>query len=219
MSLVKKIKLVVGLSAAIALLPVLSPAAAFLKLGDIKGESTDEGFKDQIVIESFSFGVSTSVQPAGSLSGSSRGRASASFQDIVVTKPVDKSSPRLMLACADGTNFGDVVLSITRSSGQAQDPPSTYLMYELKDVRISSYSTSGDGDEALTESVSLNFSAIKITYVPQDSTGKPDLAGKVEASWNLVTSRPEFRSETSSIDEPVTSTSKPASTGTEVTVE
>ena len=79
---------------------------AFIKIEGIPGESTDDAHADWIEVLSYSCGVS---QPASG-SASSGGGASAEradFQDFSIVKALDKASPKLALACADGTHIGE----------------------------------------------------------------------------------------------------------------
>jgi len=59
-----------------------------------------------------------------------------------------------------------------------------YLKYELKDVIISSYSVNGESREhAPSETLSLNYEEIKVTYTEVDSKGQKK--GKVEYHWKV----------------------------------
>ena len=63
-----------------------------LKVDGIKGESTDSKHKDEIEIESFSWGA---TQPGSFSTGGGGGAGKVSFQDIHFTQKYDKSSPVL----------------------------------------------------------------------------------------------------------------------------
>lgn len=167
-----------GLSA-----PSSAPASgAYIKIGDIKGEATDESHKEWINLIS----VSQAIQrPGGGASGSTRQRASATFGDIVVTKELDKSSPKLQEAIATGQVFPLLELDLTSlSTGDGKSAP--YLRWELKNVIVTNYRINGsaDGSTRPTETFSLNYEEIKVTYTEQDAaTGAPK--GKVEYSWKI----------------------------------
>lgn len=154
-------------------------AAGYLKIGDIKGESTDDGHKDWIELDSFSFGMS---QPAPSHTGSGGAAAGkVTFGDVVVVKELDKASPKLMQAVATGENHGMVELHLTKKT---DDGSTTYMRWELKNVRVTSYSVSGSGDDARpTEQLSLNFEEIKVVYTSSKGTG--DAATETQFDWNV----------------------------------
>jgi len=154
---------------------------AFLKIDSIPGESTDDKHKDQIEVLSYNLGV---VQPKGG-SASSAGAQSAQradFQDFHFVHALDKASPKLFLACANGQHIKSAVLTLHRATGDKQK----YLEIKLDDVMVSSVQPGGNanGSENLPlESVSLNFSKIEVIYTCTDhKTGKA--SGDVKAHWD-----------------------------------
>ncbi len=155
--------------------------SGYLKIGDIKGESTDDGHKEWINLLSVSNSI---TRPMGAgASGSTRQRSSATFGDVVCVKEVDASTPKLQEAIADGTNFAKVNIDLCTSAEGGKRIP--YLQWELSHARVSSYSISGstDGGQVPTEQISLNFEEIKVTY---DKLGKDNKsAGKVDYSWKI----------------------------------
>ena len=64
-----------------------------LKLEGIKGESNDDKHKDEIHIESFSWGV---TQQGGFNVGGGGGAGKVNVHDISISKYLDKSSALLM---------------------------------------------------------------------------------------------------------------------------
>lgn len=151
-------------------------AAGYLKIGDIKGESTEKGHKDWIDLYSFSWGVSN---PSTIQSGSgAAGRAT--FGDIVVVKEVDASTPKLIQAVATGQHYPDVELHLSK---QTADGSTVYMAWELKNVRVTSYQVDGSGSDRPTEQVSLNFEEIKMIYTPSSGTGDAVKENKFE--WNV----------------------------------
>lgn len=154
----------------------------FLKVSGIPGESTDSKHKNWIEVLSFSWGV---TQPT-SASASSGGGASAEradFQDFSVVKALDKASPKLMLACADGTHIDEVVLDLCRAGGDKLK----YTEYKLSNVIVSRYSPGGasQGGETLPlEEVSFNYGKVEITYTQQARAGGRG-HGNVAAGWDL----------------------------------
>jgi len=147
----------------------------FLKIDGIDGESKDDKHKNEIDIQSWSFGASQSGSMAA---GGGGGAGKVSFQELSITKSMDKSSPKLFEALATGKHLKEVKL-VLRGSSSVE-----YLTITLTDVMISSYSTGGSsGDDRPTESVSLNFAQIKMSYVEQDASGRAGAA--TEFGWDL----------------------------------
>ena len=210
------LSLFLGLLLTLALVTPSSAAVdMFLKFGPpsnsaplIVGESQDRDFKDTIDVLAWSWGASNSSSFAFGGGDSRVGRAN--FQDLSITKYVDKASAPLMTGVAAGNVYRDVTLSVRKAGAN----PLVYLTYELKDVRVSSYSSGGSGGEdRLTENITLNFAAVKVTYIPQKEDGSADTP--VIFEWNVVTDSPEFDGTRSN---PVSSNSAPVSTGVSVTV-
>jgi type VI secretion system secreted protein Hcp len=93
---------------------------------------------------------------ASAHSGSGGGAGKASVSDITITKTVDKASPTLSLACANGKHFPKATITL-RKAGKV------YLRYELSNVLISSYQSGGHGGGGVpVDSLSLNFTKIQI---------------------------------------------------------
>jgi type VI secretion system secreted protein Hcp len=127
----------------------------FLRLDGIKGESQDHKHKDEIHIESFSWGMN---QTGAHSTGGGGGAGKVNVHDISVTKFVDKSSAALMLHCANG------------------EKPLEYLKIKLNDIIVSGIQHAGHaGGDLLTENVTLNFAKFWVEYQEQkpDGSGQP----------------------------------------------
>lgn len=153
---------------------------AFIKIGDIKGEATDNDHKDWIIIESMSSPIFRSI-PEGA-KDSQRTKGTTTLGDIVVVRELDKSSTKLQEACANGSFFKEVEIHFCSTMKNKQEP---YLTYKLKDVIVSSYSFHGNaaGDPLPTEEVTLGYTEVEWTYITIDpKTG--DKVGNVPAKYN-----------------------------------
>lgn len=158
---------------------------AFIKLGDIKGEATDDGHKDWVIIQSMSSPIYRSV-PAGA-KDHQRTKGETTLGDIVVVRELDKSTPKLQEACANGTFFPEVEIHFCSTVGNKQEP---YLKYLLKDVIVSSFSFHGNsaGDPLPSEEITLGYTEVEWTYITLDpKTGKP--VGNVPAKYNPGTGK------------------------------
>jgi type VI secretion system secreted protein Hcp len=153
---------------------------AFLKLGDIKGEATDEGHKDWIIIDSMSSPISRSIPPGAK--DQQRTKGDTMLGDVVCVRNLDKSSTKLQEACANGTFYKDVEIHFCTTVKNKQEP---YLKYKLYDVIVTSYSFSGNssGSPLPSEAISLGFSKAEWTYIIVDpKTGDPK--GNVPGKYN-----------------------------------
>jgi type VI secretion system secreted protein Hcp len=158
---------------------------AFLKLGDVKGGSTDADHKDEIVVREYSFGVSNTGS-VGSASGGA-GAGKATFTDLSFTMPMSVASPKLVLACASWTHYSDAVLTLRRAA--AGKTGHEFFRVTLKTVLVSSYQNAGSSsDDAPHESVTLTFGAMKLEFVSQSPSGS---TGPVASSgWDRTKNEP-----------------------------
>ena len=140
----------------------------YAKLGDIKGESTDDKHKDEIEVLSFSWGV-TNAAPAG---GGGGGAGKATFQDLSIVHRIDKASPQLLLACATGKHLPDATIT-HRKAGKGQQE---YLIVKMNDVIITGVVHSGNAgpQDATSETVSMAFAKVDFEYKPQKEDGSLD---------------------------------------------
>jgi type VI secretion system secreted protein Hcp len=150
----------------------------FLDLDGIKGESSDSKHPGTIDVLAWSWGASN----AGTFQqGTGGGAGKANFQDMAVTKYVDKSTADLLYACASGKHIAKASL-IVRKAGEN---PLEYLVYTLEKILVSSVSTGGSGgEERLTENISLNFSKVKVEYKTQTATGGGAAGGTF--TWDIA---------------------------------
>jgi type VI secretion system secreted protein Hcp len=154
---------------------------AFLKIDGIPGESTDDKHNDWIEVLSYGVGIQ---QPASAAAGSSGGATAerANFQDFSITKALDKASPKLALACADGTHIKQITLELCRAGGDKVK----YMDYKLTNCIISSYHDGGSsgGENLPVETVTFNYGKIEWTYTQQkraDGSG----GGQVAGGWDI----------------------------------
>ena len=153
---------------------------AFLKIDGIPGESQDRRHKDEIEILSFSWGVSQTGTPS---TGGGGGAGKATFQDFHFVSRVQKSSPKLFLACASGQHLKEAVLSVRRaaSSGRSED----FYTVTLSDLLVSSFQQGGTGDSTDSspmDQISMNYAKIRIDYAVQDPRGA--LGDHFVAGWD-----------------------------------
>jgi type VI secretion system secreted protein Hcp len=150
----------------------------FIKIGDVQGESKDSKHSKEIDVLAWSWGMSNS---GSTHSGTGGGAGKVNVQDISFTKYVDSATPKLMLACCDGTHYDEVNLTVRKAGGTAVE----FVKMKLEEVIVTAISTGGSGGEdRLTENVTLNFAKFKFDYTPQDDKGKAGTA--IPASWDIA---------------------------------
>ncbi|HMF55829.1 MAG TPA: type VI secretion system tube protein Hcp [Pyrinomonadaceae bacterium] len=149
----------------------------FLKLDGVKGESADNKHKDEIHIESFSWGMN---QMGTHGAGGGGGAGKVSVHDISVTKLLDKSSPTLMLFCCNGKHIKEGLITVRK----AGENPVEYLKIKLTDILISGVQEAGHGSALLSENLTLNFAKFRVEYQMQGSDGKPQ-GGPESMGWDV----------------------------------
>lgn len=146
--------------------------------GEIKGESQDDKYKDDIDILAWSWGMSQS----GSFhTGGGGGAGKANFNDVSVTKWVDEASATLQLYCANGDHFDEATITV-RKAGKK---PLEYIKIKMTKVLVTSVSTGGSGGEdKLTENVTFNFAEVDYQYTKQKADGSGDTPK--DFKWNIA---------------------------------
>ncbi len=152
---------------------------AFLLTPTIPGESTAAAHSAWIDIESFSLGAQQRPPPSYGLIAS----------EFVVAKRIDKASPRLFLACAQGTELATVTIDVTEDFG----PFSNVVFHQiiLTDARVASVKLVADtaGTDRPLEEVAFTYEKIEIRYsVVNPNTGVATPQPPV--TWNYLNQTP-----------------------------
>jgi type VI secretion system secreted protein Hcp len=159
----------------------------FIKIGDIAGESTQDGHVGEIELLSWSWGATQSGSTQ-SISGSAAGKVNV--HDLTFTKLVDCATPNIVKAVCGGTAFPLALLVCEKSAGAGKKPV-PYLKIKLKNVLVSSHAISGShGSQTHTETVTLNFGSIETTYTGQAADGGPGKS--IPVAWNIPAGNDKF---------------------------
>jgi type VI secretion system secreted protein Hcp len=149
----------------------------FLKIDGVPGESMDHKHKDEIQLESFSWGEQ---QEGSHAAGGGGGAGKVRMQDFHFVMKVNKASPKLFLTCATGEHIKKAVLTCRKAGKEQQE----FLIWTFTDLLVSSYQTSGSNADVLpTDQVSLNFTKIEVEYKVQNADGT--LGAALKAGYDL----------------------------------
>jgi type VI secretion system secreted protein Hcp len=150
----------------------------FLKIDGIQGESQDSKHKNEIQIESFSWGAN---QTGTASHGGGMGAGKVAMQDFHFVMNVNKASPKLMLACATGEHIKNAVLTCRKAGKEQQE----YLKITFSDILVSNYQTSGSGhsDVIPLDQIALNYTKIEMEYKEQKADGT--LGGAIKAFYDI----------------------------------
>ncbi|HUS06619.1 MAG TPA: type VI secretion system tube protein Hcp [Bryobacteraceae bacterium] len=154
----------------------------FLKITGIDGESQDSKHKGEIEVESFSWGE---TQAGTSHGGGGGGAGKVVMQDFHFVMRVNKASPKLLLACANGEHIKEATL-VCRKAGKEQQE---FLKYKFTDLLVSSFQTGGSshGDVVPMDQISFNYSKIEYEYKEQKADGT--LSGPIKAGYDLKSNK------------------------------
>jgi type VI secretion system secreted protein Hcp len=151
---------------------------AYLKLDGINGESKRDGFEKTIELLSFSWGASN---PKTLGPGEGTGSGKVTISGLSFMKHTDSTSPQLFQNCCNGKHFPKGSVTFLKAGGKA---PVDYLKYEFTEVYVESIQWGGGGGEDTpSESVSLAFASVNVTYTPQKTDGTKGTP--VVAGWDL----------------------------------
>ena len=168
---------------------------AFLNIDGVPGESTDDKHKGWIEVLSFQHGA---TQPSSATASSAGGGTTerVTFDDLTVTKHIDKASAKLHELCATGKHIATVTLQLNRAGGDKLQ----YMEVKMEQVIISAVQATGMAangtgttgtnapDNLPVETVSFNFGKVKWTYTQQkraDGSG----GGNVTGGWDLTANK------------------------------
>ncbi len=161
------------------LLPVLlfcsiAPAQnMYMKIKGIPGESPDVQHRDWITLAGYQQGLSSSTaSQAGGTARAATGKTS--FQDFVIMKKLDKTTPILMQKCATGEMIPEVELEITGADGK------TLFRVVLAEVRITGVKSSSDCTPKCETTEEVSFNYAKISWEYMDNKG-----GNIRAGYDL----------------------------------
>jgi type VI secretion system secreted protein Hcp len=138
----------------------------FLNIDGIKGESPDAKHKDEIQLDSWSWGE---TQGGSHAAGGGGGTGKVAMQDFHFTMATNKASPALFVNCATGSHIKKAQLTCRKAGGDQQE----YLKVYFEDLIVSSYQTGGSAadKESTRDQIAFNFSTIKFEYAQQKADG------------------------------------------------
>jgi type VI secretion system secreted protein Hcp len=144
----------------------------YLKLDGITGECAEEAHRGWIVLDSFSH----------SLCGAPPQGGQVNLSDLSIAKFVDRTTPLLARATAEGRMFKEAVIELCRTD----DAKGKFMELRLSRVRVTMHSLSGGPQSDLRtpyENLSLGFEKIEWNYFPAAFEAMPEAAAEVRAGW------------------------------------
>jgi type VI secretion system secreted protein Hcp len=179
-----KITLLRALAVAGMVLAVTSPSQGFegfLRIDGVKGESTDQRYRDWIVVTAVGWGHQLPVASRADGGGAAVSRVH--FQPVTVSKFVDSASPVLAQMAADGRAIRQVFLDLVPGPGQ---PP--FARLELQDAVLNSYAVEGTtgSPQRPVEKLSIMFGKINWSAFPAQPGGP---GAEIKHGWDIRTNQ------------------------------
>lgn len=150
-----------------------------LKINDIPGTSGMVGYENQIEILSYNHAIAMHVD--GGVSSAERITGRPQFQDLTITKHMDRSTPLLNQKCCEGANLGEVKLTVGRDDGGTVVP---FIVYTLSNAVISMVGAAGGGGDKPVEHLALNFTAIQWLFTAPGAGGHDRTSGGWDVAAN-----------------------------------
>ncbi|PXF64601.1 Hcp family type VI secretion system effector [Kangiella spongicola] len=132
-------------------------SAAYLKIGDIEGESRAEGHEGEIDVLSWSWGADTN-------------RRRGCVRDFNFVKSIDKSSAPILMGQIIQEVYPEALLTVEHT-GSSQRDRFEFLTLRFRNVRVESFNTGGSDGSNFSEQVSFNFEEVEYSYTPRRQDG------------------------------------------------
>ena len=147
----------------------------------IDGESRDSKHVGWIEVGAWAHDIR---QPKSATSSTAGGHTSERCEhgDMIFTKDLDLTSPKLWEAASAGHTFDEVAIDFMRADGHERV---TYLTIKLKHALISRVTPQVSAEGLPTETFALKYAAVQWLYNQQKIEGNGTL-GKNQAAWSLA---------------------------------
>jgi type VI secretion system secreted protein Hcp len=157
----------------------------FLSILPIKGQSSVDGFKEQIEVLSFSHGISQAV--TSSVSNQNRTMGRPHHQDFTIAKHLDESSPEILDFCNKGLDIAKAIFTVTQQEAASAKVAPIWTV-TMENAIFTSSSIGGGEGSVPVETVSMNYATIKWEFAVQ--TVGAEKKGTKAAGWDLTKNHP-----------------------------
>lgn len=143
----------------------------FPKQSQVKGETLDAVMskKHAMELKSFDLGAENETNIGSVSDGAGVGKAT--LKELNVSKQTDTASCGLFRSCVAGKHFEEAIIECRRT-GADDKQNATFMKISMKMVIVKDFTWNGaEGDDAMDESLQLQYGAIKVEYFKQDHKG------------------------------------------------
>lgn len=157
-------------------------SGAYLFISGVPGDSAEDKHRNWIDVLAFNYSISNPGAGSHAIAGAAASERPA-LGDLVIVKPMDKSSPKVYLLTSNGDHIPEAKLEILQNGVMV-------LQYRLNDVTVTSVEAFGkeevEGWMPL-ERVSLSYGKIEWSYTKTNEA--TSVKETVKAGWDLVANK------------------------------
>lgn len=154
----------ISILSAIALAGVgAANADVFVKIPQLKGDSTQRGFEGQIAVTGASMSVSSYTTP--SADGVGDATRMTTVGPLYITKSPDRTSPKLVSNAVEGAPLGKIEITFTSPVTQAIESKWIIEGAEVRSYSVNPDSTNGNQP---VESIEIGFASMTYQYFDSD---------------------------------------------------
>jgi type VI secretion system secreted protein Hcp len=160
-----------------------------VRIDNVPGDCQIKGFEKYFTATSFGFGVERELDDSAKAGTADINIGVGELQECTISKSMDSASAMLSKRAISGSSCGTADIKFVEAITKGNDQYNVvYLHYQLDNVFIKSWSTSGDGDDRPTEDVAIWYNKIAFAYWTTKDGQKFDLGGDVK--WDQVKAKP-----------------------------
>lgn len=157
--------------------------AFFVQFKNFKGSVTEQHHQGWIAFDSVNFSVQNNIKVRPGHTDD-RVAGSPHLTDFVLTKRVDKSSPKLLESAFSGSVNDQVIIHVCNNTSNTP-----YLQYTLHNVMLNYYDINGLNDhgssnQQLTETLALNASKVEMKFTPFSTANKAE--GPIATGYDVA---------------------------------
>ena len=160
-----------------------------IQIKGIPGDSNIDGYKGgYFAAESISFGHERELKDSGKSGTADINVGVVEFQEVSISKSMDKSSTTLARRAISGSSCGEteiVFLETIDKDGEAYNVE--YMRLQMDNTIVKTWSISGDADDRPSEEVTFWYNRIAMAYRAFD--GK-NFIPHSHASWDKTLQQP-----------------------------
>lgn len=141
----------------------------YMKVDGIDGSTTLVGYEGWITVDTVQWSSSRVISTSGNVAN--RTKSSLAFSEVSVGKRADKSSGPLWVEHLKAGSAEAKDVEFHWMGNTTRGSVAVFQKMKLKNVLISSFTTSSGSNDRAQELISFNFTEIECTYLDMEKAG------------------------------------------------